>query len=1463
LGDADHAIRVLSFAGGDFDTVMQLGAAHALLVIQGRAPDAVVGISAGAIQAAAVAEILQADESVEPDGQSIPLDAASRNDGDAAAHRVRSYRQRQEARVEKLRNFINAAQTAPEALLDASLPDAYQIESHNPLQPLRTARFAKAERDGRERMLQVRSGLVHLYNDLLRIHLPVGILARIVRRWLGLQAAAECSSWIARLAVQAMELYRIWLLIGSQLHRLVSVVPVLVRPLFMPRTRSRVATAGSLIFQFRALRVIGSAVGYFAMLFILTTAWVTLSVSPALLLYFFNWIDASTGWQWMALIVLLPALIPLAMTLLQVISRHDALTQCDALRDGLKGLFLFLVLLVVWGGVALVLWAIIAPHILGQVAAIVAGSPWDVNPFASVNVASMLKLSTGPFLVGTGIFLIVCFAAVLLFWRERAPISGTQPRMSFVRWYGKRFLQSYNLSRSLLHHYALEKFLVDYFDPGYYGPRDTGKMLERALRPLILKPADGVDLAGCCSKTRKVVSHYYAPERRRPIVVGLGVANVGTGDVDVMDANAPLICGLRAAAARAPFLPPVNYRETLYTDCSNVTPVPMPVLLKLLQRHDVHDAAKIIHVYRASPVPFSQPRLPRRNASQPFVNLVDIALRAFKLRQFRDADLERRLTHHYTHVIPPAATRGAAPQCRHQVEFDTDKGKKKQSFYRIWIAPIELEMPLGLNQRIIFSNRVERRAEILHTLAQGCRAALQVMIPDALSQCAREANLQYVPCGRAVRVHLKQRSVTPSITEVAGEPLPGSKPVSSNSNAKEAPPGLAEICDHCYLDSEDDALPESRHTQVLVAHKWRDTAPSWPHEFEAREKGITDAGFADKHFDPLATDAQTPDLQTLNALGRYWPQPRPNDNVSGDAATAESSAPMDRPTVSLLFSGGVFRGVFQIGVVNALHILGVKPDIVAGASVGSITAAIAAQILGVSKHKQAQMQTTASRESPERAQQIARQAQMARSLQIARLACTYLAIDRIILTDRFADFVREFTIRSADTHFSLRQADQLFRKYDQPRTLRFNHGARRVIAGIERLFYVNVYQLNQLTALLRGRNGHEALSFAKQLAQQWLDRMRVGEEIMGAEALEQLIRYFIIDHDACDDLKQPPTDIERLQGGTAHFIAHGVIFLATTTDLNEGVLVNLGDPLRSNGASSPLDLTKGLLASSAFPGVFRPLWSTELFPFSHRDHQYIDGGVMDNLPIDAVAHFLGDTSAVTNHGGLIKRRPTSGVPHLVFAASLEPHVALLDGAALYALQDDWPALVRRVKQLSYNRKLNTYHQAAYEIGRLHDHYYDGQQAPDSTADKSVNLEITALKPNWLCGTFAFHPMLGYRRHRQAQSIAHGCAMTLLKFREYDEKRLTVWGIDDNQLPSTADLSEAQKDWNQRRKSANPGECWLRQGAPCPFSKAYLDALNQKIKQETQQCDKCLDSTTIAQIARIHTCCSHPGTHKVH
>ncbi|MGD8910499.1 MAG: patatin-like phospholipase family protein [Chromatiales bacterium] len=569
-----------------------------------------------------------------------------------------------------------------------------------------------------------------------------------------------------------------------------------------------------------------------------------------------------------------------------------------------------------------------------------------------------------------------------------------------------------------------------------------------------------------------------------------------------------------------------------------------------------------------------------------------------------------------------------------------------------------------------------------------------------------------------------------------------------------------------------------------------------------------------------------------------------------DAKTFHNGNPEGRPMVSLLFSGGVFRGVFQVGVLNALSELNVRPDIVAGASIGSITAAMAAEVLAV------QHEDTVSS-----------------CRQIARITAIYLAVDWIILTDRFADFIREWSIRAADTRFSLRQVDTLFRKYDRTDSDTFGRSARQVIAGLERLFYINPFQLNLLARALRARQSGRAGRLLRKLGQQWLDRMQVGEEALGAGALQQLIEHFVIQR-----LKGAPEEGIRREfpaGVFDDFLANGVLMLATCTDLTEGRLVTLGDPFATESVPERVDLLEALLASSAFPGVFRPRWSPELFPDSYSTSQFIDGGVTDNLPIDAVVQSLWKTSSSCVESRLIRRRPSLRpwytqddarfrVPHLAIVTSLEANVyRITEESSARAMEDYWPALTARAKKLGYISKLTIYERAAKQINAWMDatEHQGSVERPETDCPgeiSSVELDIVAIKPNWLCGTFAFHPMLGYRRKKQAESIAHGCASTLLQLGQCPRKYLQAWGVEIDRLPAAATFEQAVVSADRWRAYSGKGRCWLSPGKRCPFSAAALHALNAS----TEECSERLENKTIAELAVIHEVCGRLKTYRL-
>jgi len=1419
IGEKDRAIRAINFGGGGFDTLMQLGVTHALLVIQGRAPDAVVGISAGAIQAAALAEVLQAGQF---DGEWVIQEAAKRQKQAAKPEKLLSvfYRQVLHDRVRRFREFLYAARQAPERLIDAVLPDAYEIDARNPLRPLEAPVFFEAERAGRMRALGMKTGLVRLYNDLLSIQLRIGTVARFIRRILGFLAAGEVRSAagkagtrsenrdrMARAAARTVELLRVWLLLGRSLARSAPLAIMLLWPFSHRKVKARAASAGTLIFRFEELERFLSGALNLGVFVILLVVWVSVSwlvISPLA----WAFLDPKKVPIWVPWGLLVLYAIPIfAFTkIARDWDRSDRLM--DVLREQAKGVVMFAFLMLKWSVVAVLLILIGALALSPMFESL--ALPLELSDELWNYVRHLLFISN--FLAIVLGLLVALGVSVWLFqgWlRKRRGIPSTG---RFRKWYLRRFLRRYNLEESLAATHPLEYFLAELFDPKFYGQREFDEAVEDSLadqhRQTSSEKAENV-------AAKKKVALYAEAPRCRPIHVGLAAADVGSGEMCVMPKHTSVVEGLKAATAVAPIFPPKRLGKNLYVDGTNVANVPTRALVKLL-RESANEDSKIALIYSVSPFPLSRPRrLGRRRANGNaeggghYLDLVDIALRALELRRYSDAKLEKELTELYTEVMPPG-----------KFVLET----KDKRFFRARVTPIDLEEPPELWRRVLVASEAERHRAIHELVADGCRASLEVMIREAADGCRRPEQKAFddaVPCEAAVQEHKRLREEAEArrdegrnFRDAADVRLPGSS----------EGPGLSEICTHCAL-RRGKAGERARHLQVVSVDQ---AGPAWPHEMETGPDDVAEPRARQDAGKPK--QAQEHPLHVLKK--KRWPRDR-------FTKKGEKRAGDERPVVSLLFSGGVFRGVFQMGVLNALRMLDVKPDIIAGASVGSITAAMAAQAFSRSDDGHAKAHIAGLSGSDDGHAKA----------HIARLSAVYLAADRLILTDRFADFVRNFTIRAAGTRFSLRDADRLFRTYDRPTALEFDRNARRVIAALERLFYINPYQLNSLVQAFRRRE-RRAAEEVKTLAQEWLRRMNVGEEVLGAEPLERLIRHYVL-----PEAEQARAEYEPFD----RFQEEGIVLLATATNLDEGNLEILGQPGKASakGGAEPM-LVEGLLASSAFPGVFRPRWSWDLFPGVSETEQYLDGGLFDNLPIGEVIRFL-DQAA---EAGLTPRRPkdpeTSNgdppdQPHLVFAASLEPDAkgALYEGGS-------WIDLVRRVGQLGYNKKADAFATAQEDIRKIC--AANGGQEP---RPEPLDLEVVTVKPLWLCGTFAFHPMLGFRRERQARSIAHGCASTLLRFAAVDEKHRDAWLLDRSAVPQDKTFRAARKRW-EARQDEKEGLCWLI-SKQCPYSRAELEKIEIAPPGDSESGmpnykKRKLPKTTIRELEKICEFCKQPLTH---
>jgi predicted acylesterase/phospholipase RssA len=1390
IGRKNQPIRVLTFSSGGIDSAMQLGVTHALLVMRAEAPDVVLGVSAGAVNAVALAEVLQAG----PPGQSA---------ADGSASRLEPL----EPRVARFRQILEDFQNCPHDLLDSMLPDAYQIDAQKPVKTLRLPVHAELERGWRDDSLASRAGLINFYNELLLLRVSVGTITRAIRRVLGVIAARESvpKFWLAALT---MEVFRLWMLVGSVLHRVAPLVwpigrtAITWRPWTASIRQERGVTAAHLIFRSRLWTRVRDLVVNGLSLLLLTAFWVYIS---GFLLGVFVWIVrmilrgfgdmganfrpaeglmgkvAGTFREWAAARSAIPSIntdliAALGAVLLSALTVAVLYSLVVKLKFGERflptvgramGTMASFVLLVVWWTLVLLLLSVPVAYVLGGIPGWLGSAlpwtgwrAWDLEPLYVARGAGVVTA----LLLGT-----------LLVRRRRFLLN---------------LLARYGLADSLLHPHPLRQFFVRVFDPGYYGPVPMDAAVDSALsRSDAPYPEPDAD-------TKKYLDDYATGSP--PIRVALSVADVSTGDLSVISGGVSTVDGLMAATASAPLFPPVRSNGRLYIDAANVANQTTEALMNYL-RFRVHPKATAIHVYSVASLPLSREALDptptpaekedRAAQGAERTELVKVIGRAMQIQRLRDAHLDQKLVNVLSRVLPPGDV---------QVKSGDD------TFLRAWAYPVEPDENLHTAKRFFEAPDARaRRRVVAETVADGCRAALQTMLAHQIRATARTAGDQVkvgrdgtrtIWCGRVIGDHNQAKDPPETRT------FPGSAPPLSPEEPRT--PGLVEVCRNCALYRGDGAALERR----LVVLERKTTPADWyPRDRQTDEHTAATPAVRQAEEDPgtLTADPSKREASrdwelARQTWGRSWPHPR--GGVPGT----------ERATVSFLFSGGVFRGVYQMGVLNALNLVGLRPDVIAGASVGSITAAMIARVF----------------REPHDSERVAR---------IARLAATYLALDRLILTDRFADFIRGFTVRAASTRFSLNQADRVFRAFDKPVPAEFDRELRAVAAGLERLFYISPFELKDLVEAVRRRKVSRSLGLLADYLQEWLGRMGVGNQVLGAEPLSLLIAEHVLDGLPGYDLERPgtiPFDV---------FTEDGIYFLATATNLTRGRLEILGDPSCDRSSGQKPVLLDGLLASSAFPGVFRPRWSWEIMPAAETADQYIDGGVTDNLPLDAVAQFL-NRAAMAD---VVSARPAGGsVPHLLLCASLEPRLPILDEAEQHALRFNWPALWRRAGQLGYNKKIDLYAKIQRSIRQA------VGNNPSPRRWTPLDLEVVAVKPEWLCSTFAFHPMLNFRRRRQAQSIAHGCASTLMELaRPIADDRAgrwkSAWGIDQSRLP---DVNVASRTDPYVPLPVGPDECWFKPGVTCPFSRTGLARAG-------------LHDATANEVQSIYTLCGRPDTHR--
>ena len=917
-------------------------------------------------------------------------------------------------------------------------------------------------------------------------------------------------------------------------------------------------------------------------------------------------------------------------------------------------------------------------------------------------------------------------------------------------------LKHYQIFSDLGDSYALKEALVLNFDPSYYGEFKFDENVRRALKHQV--PSTG----GCACK-KPLKAYQNDNQRRGGVTVVPLAANLGSGRLEAIPADTSVVDALMCACAMVPFFRAQSIQKggatATFIDGISVSNDPiMPVLEEACKAIIKHGDSRwdYVRIVSVPLLPLKQEK--RDGQSEPYTGLVDVALRAHQLKRFQDMLLDKSLIDRVSRALGGKVVAVNNEMGRHETFFPAK--------VRIVAPERTHQLSLRMTQA---GSAAERRALINSAVADGCRAMIERLVTDAMPdmRTIEERRLLLEPDDEESdewphRDETKQatlreavealRSSKQTVTRKDGteyvscrkliaawggmKSLPGGDPVEMAN--PEPGPGVSEVCRCCV----------SCHARIGA-------------------DGVQESELQQHVRLPHATPTYFP------------PAAVPVEEKKG-------------PAVIFLFSGGVFRGVFQVGFSNAVSELGIQPDVVAGSSVGTIIGALTGRVF----------------------QKPAGLDLLERQRQTRRLAATFLTIDRFVLTDRFADFIRHFSIHASSADFSPHDLDLVFRRYEKDSGFRFGRRARRVFSGMERLLYMSPFEMLEVAQSLRACNWQVAAKQLKKLAQDMIDRYGVGLELLGPEPLQQLIDGFVF-----DGKTDPSTRLDYF----------GFPLMGTATNLTLGKL----DILRSTNPWDPR-FTQSLLASSAFPAVFRPRWSWEIYRDPGHVAQYADGGIMDNLPLGAVVEYLWGKDATARY----ERRPE--VPHLILTATLEPE------KADWSERDDldklcWTKIHARATQLRYNGKIDKFQQGQRDIRRILKQRATEGDPDVHSSDIPLNLDVLVVKPQWLCGTFGFHPMLGFSRKKQAESIAHGCASTICAVADHfdadnkahavDPAMLRNWalgrGIALEQLPERVNPeNDGALGFGPAKLSENEQEqgfCWFRRADAksgkrpvCPF-----------------------------------------------
>ena len=518
----------------------------------------------------------------------------------------------------------------------------------------------------------------------------------------------------------------------------------------------------------------------------------------------------------------------------------------------------------------------------------------------------------------------------------------------------------------------------------------------------------------------------------------------------------------------------------------------------------------------------------------------------------------------------------------------------------------------------------------------------------------------------------------------------------------------------------------------------------------------------------------------------------PGDRA-GDLATRFPELSGDRPRIVFIASGGVFRGSFHVGMIGAMHATGLKPDMIVGASVGTLLGAALGSMYSSS----------------------GRQARV----KLRRLTDLFVEADRrIALTKTLKAAIKDIGIRSRGASMNL--SPNVLRKMVRAGS-RQDPGSAitgappALIDAISDLFLIPYRATARIAAeFVAGHVTRATNTFWTQIKTETIDRLGIHDALIGSSLLEGETRLVL------GDVSQ---DVQP-------FLEHSrIAFFATAVNLVTEWITILG----SQFTADRYDLIEALLASSAFPMAFAPRRASALYPgVGRRDVFYGDGGMFDNLPFIPAFEVLREVQMDRLQSTLGRGRWRDELVR----RHREPDLFLVGALNIRQTEDEPDAydslrkIAARAISLEDNEKIYGMERAAIQIDRQLAQLREEADPCDARLAKEqeeylngiVNAAVMPVYPadgDHLNGTYEFCAAMGMDRDKIRRSIADGCFQTMLGVARAQEEG--PYSMTGRSIAALTKLGRVPEIVMERERSAKHyGQCpFFRiggQSIPCPF-----------------------------------------------